>query len=106
VLKGPSSAALYGTDGSNGVILLSTRGSKLAPGEPLSVTYKGSVGYNEQRTEYTQEDILSFQDANEIFHKRYFNQHSVTLGGQTGIFGYSASFGSRLENGILNNNRG
>lgn len=104
VLKGPASAALYGTGGSNGVMMFSTRGGVGASGEAIAVQYRGSVGYNEPQSEYTRDELLTYQDANSIFHKGYFNQHSLTLAGATSQFNYDINLSSRVDNGIINNN--
>ena len=104
VLKGPASAALYGTGGSNGVMLFSTRGGVGASGEPITIQYRGSVGYNEPQSEYTRDELLTYKDANSILHKGYFNQHSVTLAGSTSQFNYDVNVSSRVDNGIINNN--
>ncbi len=104
VLKGPASAALYGTGGSNGVMMFSTRGGVGASGEAIAVQYRGSVGYNEPQSTYTRDELLTFEDANDIFHKGYFNQHSLTLAGSNSQFNYDVNLSSRVDNGILNNN--
>lgn len=45
VLKGPSAAALYGTRGGNGVILITTKSGKKQSG--LGITYSSQIGYSE-----------------------------------------------------------
>jgi TonB-linked SusC/RagA family outer membrane protein len=45
VLKGPSAAALYGTRGGNGVILITTKSGRKQKG--LGITYSSQVGYSE-----------------------------------------------------------
>ena len=97
ILKGAASGALYGTSGSNGVVLITTKHGDGDAGPMFQ--YKGTVGFNEQAHKYTADDFLSYQDANDVFRKGYFNQHSLSLNGQSGVFNYFASFGSRLENG-------
>ncbi|HEX3072957.1 MAG TPA: carboxypeptidase-like regulatory domain-containing protein, partial [Ignavibacteriales bacterium] len=52
VLKGPAGAAMYGTSGSNGVVLITTKSGKLAQGKAdnLQIAYKHVYGYNTQAT--------------------------------------------------------
>lgn len=104
VLKGPAASALYGTSGANGVVLIKTRsgqtgGALTAP----NFEYRFVYGENSQATKYT-DDILSYQDANDVFKVGPFTEHSLNFSGSSETFKYYTSFTSRNEDGIMYNN--
>ncbi len=104
ILKGPAAAALYGTSGANGVILIKTRKGQLsgisaAPNYEYHVTF----GENQQAQEYTP-DMLTYEDANAIFRKGPFVDHTIQLSGGAESFTYFSSFSKRNEDGIMPNN--
>ena len=106
VLKGPAGAASYGTSGSNGVVLITTKKGKLVPGQPkgISIDYKMVTGYNTQSYEYTEDDFLSYKDINDIFRDGKVQQQSLGLYGGSGIMKYYLGFDKRYEDGIIANN--
>ena len=55
VLKGPAAAATYGTSGSNGVVLITTKSNAAGKGisQPLTVNYKYAYGLNTQSKQVT-----------------------------------------------------
>lgn len=104
ILKGPAASALYGTSGSNGVVVIKTKsgqrgGSLTAP----NYEYRLSTGVNEQAQKY-EDNVLTFNDANAIFHTGPYIEHSFALTGSSTLFKYYASFSSRNEDGIMLNN--
>jgi TonB-dependent SusC/RagA subfamily outer membrane receptor len=106
VLKGPAGAASYGTSGSNGVVLITTKKGKLVPGQPrgLSIDYKMVTGYNAQSYEYTEDDFLSYKSINDLFRDGKVQQQSLGLYGGSGIMKYYLGFDKRYEDGIIANN--
>lgn len=117
VLKGPAGAALYGTSGSNGVVLITTKRGR-ASEDFFSVNYKSVVGWNEQAVEYhgidpdtagnydyTQSieagDLLSYNDANAIFREGEIWENNLSFTGKSGIFNYYVSYTNRDEQGIV-----
>lgn len=105
ILKGPAGAASYGTRGSNGVVLITTKKGQLTPGigKRFSVNYKYVTGKNMQSYEYTEDNALSYKDANAIFADGDIKQHSVSLSGGSAESRYYVSFDRRYEEGILLN---
>lgn len=104
VLKGPVGAAMYGTSGSNGVVLITTKKSnKLS--DYFAVNYKLDLGWNEQSVEYDKGKILSADYANSIFQKGPVKEHNITFGGKSGMFGYYIGYSNRDEEGIVVNNK-
>ncbi len=105
VLKGPAAASTYGTNGSNGVILITTKSGKGTIGGPgISVNYRFNYGFNEQAEEYTADIYKSAKDANANFITGYIREHSVDISGGSGLLRYYGGFTSRFEGGILPNN--
>jgi TonB-dependent SusC/RagA subfamily outer membrane receptor len=106
VLKGPAGAAMYGTSGSNGVVLITTKSGKLAQGKAdnLQIAYKHVYGYNTQATKYKKEDFVSADDANRIFIDGLIRQNNLSVAGGSAALRYYTSFDNRYEEGILPNN--
>ena len=119
VLKDASSTAIYGSRGSNGVILIQTKkGSQ----DRMKVTFNTTQSMqvktkladmlspeefrnviNTQGTD-AQKSLLGTASTNwneEIFHKAYGTDNNVSLLGQAGNWMYRASLGYLHQNGIL-----
>jgi TonB-linked SusC/RagA family outer membrane protein len=60
VLKGPAAAVLYGAQGANGAIIITTKKGRYGKGQALGITYSSSVEFNkvsklpEKQTTYAQ----------------------------------------------------
>ncbi|MDZ7361510.1 MAG: TonB-dependent receptor [candidate division KSB1 bacterium] len=106
VLKGPAGAASYGTNGSNGVVLITTRRGKLASGRNVAIDYKFITGSNQQAYEYSKSDYLTAANANRIFRTGNIQQHTVNATGGLNTLKYFVSFDKREEEGITRNNEG
>jgi TonB-dependent SusC/RagA subfamily outer membrane receptor len=104
ILKGPAASALYGTSGENGVVVIKTKsgqqgGTLTAP----NYEYHLNTGWNSQAEKYTN-SVLTYKDANAIFHTGPFVEQLIDLAGSSTAFKYYASFSSRNEDGIIQNN--
>ncbi len=89
ILKGPAGAALYGTSGSNGVVLIETKKGSIGSGQGsnLNIRYKSVVGFNTQSYDYKEENYASYEDANAIFRTGDIRQHSLSAsGGNDALF--------------------
>lgn len=106
ILKGPAGAASYGTSGSNGVVLITTKKGKLVPGasKAISIDYKLVSGYNAQSYKYTEDDFISYKNANDIFRNGPVLQHTLNAYGGTGLMKYYLGLDRRSEDGIIPNN--
>ncbi|MHB1689002.1 MAG: carboxypeptidase-like regulatory domain-containing protein [Ignavibacteriaceae bacterium] len=105
VLKGPAAASTYGVNGSNGVILITTKSGTRTPGSiGLSVNYKYTYGYNAQSFKYSPNYFKSAGDANGMFIKGYIREHDVDFSGGGNQVRYYGAFTSRYEGGIMPNN--
>lgn len=103
ILKGPAAAALYGTSGSNGVVLITTKSGGAVPGEGISVNVKSTVGFNEQLTPYTGHEFLTYQGANHEFRRGAIHDNQIGISGGGQELRYYTSLGRRYEEGILRN---
>jgi len=97
VLPGPAGAALYGTSGSNGVILIKTKRGQY--GSAPSITYKSTLGVNQQAQEFTRFNAAFPDDANDFFDDGTILQHSFGISGGAPALRYYASMDLRNEDG-------
>ncbi len=104
ILKGPAGAALYGTSGSNGVILITTKSGKKGA-DYLNVNYSNNFGWNEQSVKYSEDNFLSAKDANAIFRQGNYYEHNTNFSGKSGLFSYYAGYTRRDEDGIVIGNK-
>ncbi len=102
VLKGPAGAALYGTSGANGVVLITTKSGSRG-GEPFSVRYKSILGTNRQ-PEYDLDTSPTPELANSFFEPGTINQQSLSVSGAADVVSYYGSFDYRHETGTLRYN--
>ena len=70
ILKGPAAAASYGTNGSNGVVLITTKRGQLAAGKlkGASINYKVLTGSNTQAYDYSADDYVNAHRMNGTHH--------------------------------------
>lgn len=106
VLKGPAAAALYGTDASNGVVLITTQkgtiGSSTNGEQPLRIDYQGVAGANTQQFEYDELTAgATAANANAIFEDGEIQQHTLSLSGGSNTVRYFTQFDTRSEDGIV-----
>jgi TonB-dependent SusC/RagA subfamily outer membrane receptor len=101
VLKGPAAAALYGTQASNGAILITTKRG-LSSGETgLRLSVVSTQGWNEQSRPYTKDMLLSYQDVNSVFRIGRIAEYGVQAEAATSWARAYFSVGSRSEEGII-----
>lgn len=104
ILKGPAGAALYGTAGSNGVILITTkRGSRKQ--DNFQVNAQAIYGWNENPFEYSEDRFSSAPLLNDgVFREGPIQDYNVSINGSASGLGYLISYGRRDEDGIINQN--
>lgn len=107
MLKGPAAAAMYGTDASNGVVLITTKTGKLKPGSPssVSVNYKLDFGSSEPAFKYDPDkyfnaDIMN----NDLLRSGTFTSNNFDISGGNNFMRYFASFEKKNQEGITANN--
>lgn len=100
VLKGPAGAALYGTAGSNGVVLITTkRGS--GNQNFFRVNYQTIQGWNENPYTFDSTKIANAAGINNLFQQGAIAENNLSFTGQSGTVGYFASYSNRSEDGIV-----
>lgn len=106
VLKGPAGSASYGTSGSNGVILITTKRGNFNEGREnaLALNYKVVTGVNTQASKYSKKDYRTASEINDIFRNGNITQNSLSASGGSNLIRYFTSFDSRIEDGILKTN--
>lgn len=107
ILKGPAGAAMYGANGSNGVVLITTKKGRIIQGDaakPLAIDYKYIQGLNTQSYEYNKDDFGSYKAVNKTFRDGAVEQHTLSGSGGNAYVKYFASFDQRFEEGIQRNN--
>ncbi|WP_412060261.1 TonB-dependent receptor domain-containing protein [Rubrivirga sp. IMCC45206] len=109
ILKGPAAAALYGTDASNGVVLITTKKGQIGgagqAAAPFRINYQYVTGQNTQQTEYTELTAdQTFEAANANFVDGGIQQHTVSVSGGAPSVRYFAQFDTRNEEGIMPGN--
>tara|TARA_R110002126_G_scaffold19675_1_gene73814 strand:- start:2074 stop:5010 length:2937 start_codon:yes stop_codon:yes gene_type:complete len=104
-LKGPAAAALYGTSGSNGVVLITTKKGEISPGgNTVNVNYKYTNGISDQAVDLKEDYLISAKDANAIINQGAIESHDVSISGGNESFRYFTAFNNRNEEGIVGQN--
>ncbi len=100
ILKGPAGASAYGTDGSNGVVLITTKRGKIGTetGKNWTIGYKGTYGWNQQAYKFTEWHRRSAPEINSFFRNGPIERNNLNFSGGTSAFRYYASMDKALEN--------
>jgi TonB-dependent SusC/RagA subfamily outer membrane receptor len=100
ILKGPAGASAYGTDGSNGVVLVTTKRGKIGAetGKNWSLNYKGSYGWNQQAYKFTEWHRRTAPEINSFFRNGPIERNNLNVSGGTSAFRYFVSMDKALEN--------
>ncbi len=103
VLKGPAAAAMYGTNASNGVVLITTKSGKFTAGQTkgINATYEFDYGFNDQRFKYNSDWVNADRINNLLGHNGLIRKNTFTLSGGTGIFKYYTSFQNHQEASLI-----
>lgn len=105
ILKGPAAAALYGTSGSNGVVLITTkRGQALGDQGGLSVNVRTTRGISEFGRQSQTSAFLSERSINDVFRTGLLEHYNVSAQGGSEFIRFFTSYDQRLEEGILPRN--
>lgn len=105
VLKGPAAASTYGTNASNGVVLITTKSGKLRAGldRPYMINYQFTYGTNEQPFKYPSE-FLNADTLNGVLkNSGIIREHTLNINGSVGGLRYYASYQNRFDAGTLPN---
>jgi len=102
ILKGPAAASTYGTNASNGVVLITTKSGKLlGPGKGYTVNYEYNFGLNTPRFDFPS-DFLNADTMNGILNTNgMIREHSVSVTGGANVLRYFASYSNRYDAGLI-----
>lgn len=104
-LKGPAAAALYGTSGSNGVVLITTkRGQALSGAGSLSVKVRTTQGTSDYNRTETFDQFGSTEAIKQVFEDGSLDQKSISVAGGSEFIRFYTSVDQRNETGIMNRN--
>ena len=106
VLKGPAGATSYGTNGSNGVVIITTkkgRGLDRKDGRSFSMKYKQIQGTNEPSYKFSTEKdgYYTAEDINAVLTPGDISQQYFSILGGSPSLNYYISFDDRYEEGII-----
>jgi TonB-dependent starch-binding outer membrane protein SusC len=122
-LKGPAAASMYGANGSNGVVLITTKTGKLTQqiGSGIAVDYRFNYGYNEKVYTYDYENFETVQTwvadpttkalsrvdkINSQFKVGPIREHFISAAGGNNFMKYYSSMENRMEDGIMTGTSG
>ena len=100
ILKGPAAAALYGTSGSSGVVLIKTKGGRGIGDEGVQVDYKSTYGINRKQEEYSSDEIYSAEEANNVISSNPYYDNTITVSGGNNNMRYLTGLSQRYEEGL------
>lgn len=106
IIRGPAGAAIYGTDGSNGVVLITTKSGTFSAEPTLNVEYRGTAGWSEQNREYSDRNHETADDANDLFETGSLQDHQVAVSGGAEFARFYAAINHRINEGTIANNEG
>lgn len=106
VLKGPAAAAMYGTNASNGVVLITTKDGRgrVAEGSGIAVDYRFTYGQNTMPFEY---DPAMYRNAalyNDLLQSGPIRNHNIDMSGGTGTFRWLLGYENKSESGVAPRN--
>lgn len=107
ILKGSASTAIYGTEGSEGVVLITTKSGRA--GQDFSVRYKQTMGFNQEVRDYPEDRYIAADAVNSLWRDREdatLWESGVTASGSAAGVNYLGSITHRVNNGIIQSNRG
>lgn len=99
VLKGPSATSLYGTDGTDGVVLIETKSGQ--QGQDLEASYQGTLGRAMMQQEYSDEIYPTADRLNDIHRKGTIEGHRVSVSGSFEEANYLLSYSHRDTESIF-----
>jgi len=105
ILKGPAAAASYGTSGSNGVVLITTKRGKLAAGKGkgVKIDYKYVTGINTLAKSYKDVYPYTYEAVDAVHHDGKINKHTISATGGAGKIRFYVGYDKSYEEGMLTN---
>jgi TonB-dependent starch-binding outer membrane protein SusC len=103
IIKGAAGGALYGTSGSNGVILITTKRGRRAT-DAINVQFRSQMGWNEMQRQYDEDLYVTAADANAVFRRGMVTNQTLSIQGQLDRIRYFTSLDLRDEEGLMMTN--
>ena len=105
VLKGPAAAAMYGTNASNGVVLITTKsGRGMTEDGGAAINYRFSYGQNSMPFDYDPALYANAGLYNSLLRDGTIENHTIDLSGGSGIFRYFVGYENKFEEGVAPRN--
>ena len=101
VIRGPAGAAIYGTEGGNGVVLIETQRGDFFDDPTMNVQYSGTFGYQSQGRQYDEDLYGTADDANALFSDGPIRDHNLGVSGGAESYRYYAAVQNRQEEGMI-----
>jgi len=101
VLKGPAAAAMYGTGGSNGVILITTKSGKVGESSNIGINYKFNYGMNKSDLEFDPALSRFSNTLDQVYRTGHNQEHTLSISGGSNSVKYYTSIQKKDERGIL-----
>ncbi|WP_103020563.1 carboxypeptidase-like regulatory domain-containing protein [Salinibacter altiplanensis] len=99
VLKGPAATSLYGTDGTDGVVLIETKSGERD--QDLQVEYQGTLGVATKQSDYNDDIYPTAGRLNDIHRQGNIQGHRVSISGAGDITTYNLSYSHRDTESIF-----
>lgn len=99
VLKGPAATSLYGTDGTDGVVLIETKSGQ--QGQNLEVDYRGTMGIARKQGDYPDDIFPTAQRLNNIHRDGAIRGHRVNISGSFQNANYRVGYSRRNTESIF-----
>lgn len=99
VLKGPAATSLYGTDGTDGVVLIETKSGQ--QGQDLQVNYQGTLGSAVKQAEYNGDIYPTADRLNDIHRRGAIQGHRVNVSGSFEDVNYRLGYSHRDTESIF-----
>lgn len=106
VLKGPAAAAMYGTNASNGVVLITTKDGEggLTEDGGVAINYKFSYGQNMMPFEYDPGMYRNATLYNNLLEPGPIRNHNMDVSGGSGAFQWFFGYENKSEEGVAPRN--
>ncbi len=99
VLKGPAATSLYGTDGTDGVVLIETKSGE--QGQDLQVEYQGTLGVATKQSGYNDDIYPTADRLNDIHRQGNIQGHRIAVSGSGDITTYNLAYSYRDTESIF-----
>ncbi len=99
ILKGPAATSLYGTDGTDGVVLIETKSGQ--QGQDLQVGYQGTLGSAVKQKDYNGDIYPTADRLNNIHRRGAIQGHRVNVSGSFEDVNYRLAYSHRDTESIF-----